>query len=293
MKKLIISEFEDFLINEKNLSKSTLDSYKRDISKFSAYIEKEKYDILSANRNIILSYILYMQNEGRANTSVMRTIASIKCLYSFLLAKGIIKQNPAFGITPPKKENKLPSFLNKDEIDILLSSPDLSCTRGIRDKAILEIMYASGLKVTELISMDVDDVDTELGYLKCSKGANIRIVPLGKPAVQALKAYLTISRPTMVQNSEKALFVNCSGCAMTRQGLWKLIKEYAEKSGIDKSITPHSLRHSFAVHLLENGADLLSIQEMLGHKDASSTQMYAKMFHSRLREVYNKAHPRA
>ena len=154
-------------------------------------------------------------------------------------------------------------------------------------------MYASGLKVTELISLNLKDIDVDLGYIKCSKGSNIRIVPLGKPAINAAKSYIGVVRPVMACEGEKNLFVNCSGHAMSRQGLWKLIKEYADKTGIRKSITPHSLRHSFAVHLLENGADLISIQEMLGHKDASSTQMYARMFHGRLREVYNKAHPRA
>jgi len=294
MKKLIISKFKDFLINEKNVSKSTLDSYIRDINKFSEFIEHEKSDLLSANRSVILAYILHMQDEGKANTSVMRAVASIKSLYSFLQLKGTVQNNPASGITPPKREQKLPQFLNREEIENLLCSPDTNCKRGLRDRAILEIMYASGLKVTEVISLDTDDVDLDLGYIKCTKGANIRIVPLGKPAIASLKAYVTVARPVMANPDERSLFVNCStGSAMSRQGLWKLIKEYAEKSGIRKSITPHSLRHSFAVHLMENGADLLSIQEMLGHKDASSTQMYARMFHSRLREVYNKSHPRA
>lgn len=294
MKKLIISEFKEFLINEKNVSRSTLDSYIRDITKFSEFIEHEKSDLISAGRGDILAYILHMQDGGKANTSVMRAVASIKSLYTFLISKGTVHINPASGITPPKREQKMPHFLDREEIERLLCCPDTNCKRGLRDKAILEIMYASGLKVTELISLDVNDVDTDLGYLKCTKGANIRIVPLGKPAVSALKAYISVARPVMTTPDETALFVNCStGCAMSRQGLWKLIKEYAEKSGIRKSITPHSLRHSFAVHLMENGADLLSIQEMLGHKDASTTQMYARMFHSRLREVYNKAHPRA
>ena len=294
MKERIISEFKDFLIKEKNVSVNTIDSYIRDITKFSEFAEREKNDLISAKRGTVVAYVLYMQDNGRANTSVMRAIASIKSFYSFLILKGKVQNNPALGITPPRRENKMPQFLDHEEIESLLSCPDINSKRGLRDKAILEIMYASGLKVTELINLDVNDVDTDLGYLKCTKGANIRIVPLGKPSVSALKAYISVARPLMADGEEKALFVNCStGCAMSRQGLWKLIKEYAEKSGIRKSITPHSLRHSFAVHLMENGADLLSIQEMLGHKDASTTQMYARMFHSTLREVYNKAHPRA
>lgn len=294
MNKLIMEEFENFLINDRNVSQSTLLSYKRDINRFAKFVSKQKTDIISVTRNHILTYILSMQDEGKANASVMRAIASLKSLYAFLLSKNAVKKNPALNITPPKKEKKMPQFLSREEIDALLDSPDISSARGLRDKAILEIMYASGLKVTEIITMSVSDIDTDLGYIRCSKGSNIRIVPLGKPAVNAAKSYIGVARPLMATQNETALFVNCgSGVAMSRQGLWKLIKEYAQKAGIRKSITPHSLRHSFAVHLLENGADLISIQEMLGHKDASTTQMYAKMFHGRLREVYNKAHPRA
>ena len=293
MNTLIISEFENFLINDKHVSSSTIASYKRDILGFAKFMDSLKTDILSASRNHILSYILSMQNSGKANASVMRFIASVKSLYSFLFYKGTINKNPAQGITPPKAEKKIPQFLSHSEIDALLESPDVSTLKGLRDKAILEILYASGLKVTELITLKLKDIDTDLGYIKCSRGANIRIVPLGKPAISAAKSYIGIARPTMADHDESALFVNCGGHAMSRQGLWKLIKEYADKTGVRKSITPHSLRHSFAVHLLENGADLISIQEMLGHKDASSTQMYARMFHARLREVYNKAHPRA
>ena len=293
MNKLIINEFEKYLTEEKEVSQNTLASYKRDVLRFLEYIKENNADILSATRQHILGYILSMQDEGRANASVMRAIASIKSLYSFLLSKGTITKNPSVNITAPKREKNMPDYLSCEEISCLLESPDISTLRGIRDKAILEIMYASGLKVTEIIGLTTDDVDTDLGYLKCSGGSNIRIVPLGRDAVNSAKSYLAISRPDMAKQDETAFFVNCSGTQMTRQGLWKIIKEYAAKSGIRKSITPHSLRHSFAVHLLENGADLISIQEMLGHKDASSTQMYARMFHARLREVYNKAHPRA
>jgi len=293
MNKLIISEFEDFLINDKNVSKSTLASYIRDIVNFSKYMDTIKIDMLCAKKNHVLSYIVCMQNSGKANSSVMRAIASLKSMYAFLLSKGAIAQNPVLDITPPKKEKLMPQFLSREEIDALLNCPDMSTTKGIRDKAMLEIMYASGLKVSEIITMSLDDIDVDLGYIRCSKGNNIRIVPLGKMAVNAAKSYLTVARPMMADETETTLFVNCMGCTMSRQGLWKMIKEYANKAGIRKSITPHSLRHSFAVHLMENGADLLSIQEMLGHKDASSTQMYARMFHKRLREVYNKAHPRA
>ena len=294
MNKLIIEEFEKYLISERGVSGNTVSAYKRDISRFAAFLDKENADITSATRNHILSYILSMQDEGRANTSVMRGIASIKSLYTFLTSKNAITKNPAANVTPPKKEQKEPQFLSREEIENFLESPDLSTVRGLRDKAIFEIMYASGLKVSEIISLSLSDIDTDLNYIRCSKGKNIRIVPLGKPAINAAKSYIGVARPMMANKNETKLFVSCSsGTAMSRQGLWKLIKEYAKKAGIRETITPHTLRHSFAVHLLENGADLVSIQEMLGHKDASTTQMYARMFHGRLREVYNKAHPRA
>ncbi len=294
MNKLITEEFEKFLINNKGVSESTAMSYIRDISRFASFLEKEGVDVVFATRNNILSYILSMHDDGRANASVMRTVASLKCLYAFLLSKNVIDKNPAADVTPPKKENKSPQFLSREEVENLLESPDLSTLRGLRDKAIFEIMYASGLKVSEIISLSVFDIDTDIGFVRCSKGKNMRIVPLGKPAVNAVKNYMAASRPSMAKDDETSLFVSCiGGTAMSRQGLWKLIKEYAGKAGIKTSVTPHTLRHSFAIHLMENGADLISLQEMLGHKDASTTQMYAKMFHGRLREVYNKTHPRA
>ncbi len=293
MNKLIMQEFTSFLADDREVKTNTLQSYKRDIELFSAYIAHEKIDIISVTRGHILAYILHMQDEGKAASSVMRSIASLKALFSFLVSKGAMQSNPALDIKLPKREKKVPEFLSRDEIEKLLASPDITTLRGIRDKAILELMYATGLKASELVCMSMRDVDTELGYVRCSKGANIRIVPLGKIAVNSAKAYIAVARPVMADADENAFFVNCNGFAMTRQGLWKIIKEYSHKSGIRADITPHSLRHSFAMHLLENGADLISIQEMLGHKDASSTQMYARMFHGRLREVYNKAHPRA
>jgi len=294
MNKLITEEFENFLINNKGVSISTAMSYIRDISGFALFLEKDNMEIISATRSNILSYILSMHDEGRANASIMRTVASLKCFYSFLFSKNVIVKNPAIDVAAPKKENKQPQFLSRQEVENLLESPDLSTKRGLRDKAIFEIMYASGLKVSEIISLSVFDIDTDIGFVRCSKGKNMRIVPLGKPAVSAVKSYVEASRPSLAKDNETALFVSCiGGTAMSRQGLWKLIKEYAKKAGIKMTVTPHTLRHSFAIHLMENGADLISLQEMLGHKDASTTQMYAKMFHGRLREVYNKAHPRA
>lgn len=237
--------------------------------------------------------MLSMQKEGRADSTISRCIASVRALYAYLIIRGSVRENPAVGIKLPKQERKLPEILSKGEVDALLGGLSENNPKEIRDKAMLEIMYASGIKVSELISLRITDVDTDFGYLKCIHGTDVRIVPLGRPAIIAVKNYLAVSRPLMANEDEQTLFVNYTGSAMTRQGFWKLVKEYARKAGIEKDITPHTLRHSFAAHLLENGADLVSIQEMLGHKDISSTQMYAKLVHGRIREVYNRAHPRA
>ena len=293
MENIIITEFAQHLRGNKKVSENTVQSYCRDIKQFSDYITKSGFDILSADNALVTSYVSNMQSRGMADSSVLRCIASIRALYSFLLAKSAVTTNPTSDIKLPKQQKKTPEALSKDEIDALLNIPNLTTPRALRDKAMLEIMYASGIKVSELINLKTNDIDTDLGYLKCIHNIDVRIVPLGRPAILAVKNYLAVSRPLMAKEDEQSLFVNYTGSAMTRQGFWKLIKEYARKAGIEKDITPHTLRHSFAAHLLENGADLVSIQEMLGHKDISSTQMYAKLIHGRIREVYNKAHPRA
>lgn len=293
MKEMLISEFAQYLQEEKQVSQNTVQSYCRDIKQFSLYIESAGFDLLSAGRTQVLEYMTKMQKNGKADSSIMRCIASVRSLYNFMQIKGIKASNPALNLKTPKKENKAPEILTQTEIEALLDAPDGSTVKSIRDKAMLEVMYASGVRVTELITMKISDIDSDLGYLKCFKADNIRIVPLGKVAVEAVKTYLTVARPLMATKDTQTLFVNCSGTAMSRQGFWKLIKKYAKMAGIQKEITPHTIRHSFATHLLENGADLASIQEMLGHKDISSTQVYAKLVHGRIREVYNKAHPRA
>lgn len=293
MKKMLITEFSEYLKEEKKVSENTLQSYCRDIKQFSAYIESLGFDLLSAGRSQVLEYMVEMTDRGKADSSIMRCIASVRALYNFMLLKGMIKANPATNLKMPKKETKAPEILTQEEIEALLDAPDMSSIKSIRDKAMLELMYASGIKVTELISMKLGDIDVDLGYIKCCRSNNIRIVPLGKAAVEAIKTYITVARPQMANEDTETLFVNCGGASMSRQGFWKLIKSYAKKAGIDKDITPHTLRHSFATHLLENGADLASIQEMLGHKDISSTQIYSKLVHGRIREIYNMAHPRA
>lgn len=293
MENIVVTEFCRYLKEEKNMSENTVMSYYRDIRQFNAYINSEGYDILGVGRLQIMDFIAHLQSEGKADSSLSRCIASVRALYSFLIKNNAVKTNPASDIKLPRLAKKTPSVLTKKEVEDLLESPTVSNSRGIRDKAMLEVMYATGIKVSELISLKLDDVDAELGYLKCIQTKNVRIVPMGRCALTALKNYLNVARPLMANPETVTLFVNCNGDEMSRQGFWKIVKEYAKKAGIKKDINPHTLRHSFATHLVQNGADLFSIQEMLGHKDISSTQIYAKIAHSGIREVYNKAHPRA
>lgn len=293
MENIVVTEFCRYLKEEKNMSENTVMSYYRDIRQFNAYINSEGYDILGVGRLQIMDFIAHLQSEGKADSSLSRCIASVRALYSFLIKNNAVKTNPASDIKLPRLAKKTPSVLTKKEVEDLLESPSVSNSRGIRDKAMLEVMYATGIKVSELISLKLDDVDAELGYLKCIQTKNVRIVPMGRCALTALKNYLNVARPLMANPETVTLFVNCNGDEMSRQGFWKIVKEYAKKAGIKKDINPHTLRHSFATHLVQNGADLFSIQEMLGHKDISSTQIYAKIAHSGIREVYNKAHPRA
>ena len=293
MENIVVTEFCRYLKEEKNMSENTVMSYYRDIRQFNAYINSEGYDILGVGRLQIMDFIAHLQSEGKADSSLSRCIASVRALYSFLIKNNAVKTNPASDIKLPRLAKKTPSVLTKKEVEDLLESPTVSNSRGIRDKAMLEVMYATGIKVSELISLKLDDVDAELGYLKCIQTKNARIVPVGRCALTALKNYLNVARPLMANPETVTLFVNCNGDEMSRQGFWKIVKEYAKKAGIKKDINPHTLRHSFATHLVQNGADLFSIQEMLGHKDISSTQIYAKIAHSGIREVYNKAHPRA
>ncbi|MBQ4528033.1 MAG: site-specific tyrosine recombinase XerD [Clostridia bacterium] len=293
MDKAVISEFSDYLHSGKGVSDNTLNSYCRDIKQFSAYAEKKGFDLLSTNKSLITSYVIDMQKQGKADSSIQRCVASLRALYTFLISNGIVSKNPALGIKLPKQTQKLPTALTLEEMDRLLSAPDETTPLGLRDKAMLEIIYASGIKVSELISLRLSDIDPDIGYLKCCQNKNIRVIPLGKTSLSFLKKYLKEARPKLAANDDNSLFVNRSGVAMSRQGFWKIIKHYAAKADINKDITPHTFRHSFATHLLENGADLASVCEMLGHKDIASTQVYARLVHTGIREIYNKTHPRA
>ena len=290
----IMCDFVSYLQNDKKVSANTLQSYTRDIKQFGTYIADNALDITRITKTHIITYMHTMQKSGRAASSVSRSLASVRAFYNYLIMKDVVSSNPAYHLETPKQEKKLPRILTTEEVEKLLSCPSLCDNdKSVRDKAMLELIYATGIKVSELISLNLDDVDVSLGYLKCIGDNSARIIPLGHVAVEALKTYLDNTRATMSSKDETALFVNCNGTRLTRQGFWKLIKEYAKRAEISGDITPHTLRHSFAAHLIENGADLASVQEMMGHKDISSTQVYTKLVKNRIREVYNKAHPRA
>ncbi len=291
---ILVCEFVNYLQNEKKVSANTLQSYTRDIKQFGKYISDNSLDVTRITKTHIITYMLNMQRSGRAAASVSRNLASVRAFYNYLVMKNLVGINPAYNLETPKQEKKLPQILTTDEVEKLLSCPSRNGNdKSVRDKAMLELIYATGIKVSELIALNLEDVDISLGYLKCVGESTARIIPLGHVAIEALKTYLDNARSAMCLDGETALFVNCNGSRLTRQGFWKLIKEYARKADIRKDITPHTLRHSFAAHLIENGADLASVQEMMGHKDISSTQVYTKLVKNRIREVYNKAHPRA
>ena len=290
----LLSTFEVFLRQNKQLSENTNVSYCRDVRQFSAWLERDRrFSLNRADKQDVTSYLQYLQSVGKSPATISRCAASLKCFYSFMKAQGQIEQNPVVGIALEKHGRKLPSILTSHEVDIFLSQPD-SSEKGKRDKAMLELLYASGIRVSELINLDVEDVNLSVGFLVCRAGDKERVIPLYKVAVKSVQEYLQNVRPLLAPDSgEKALFVNINGSRMSRQGFWKIIKSYQAKAGIQKEITPHTLRHSFAAHLLENGADIRDIQEMLGHADLSTTQIYTKVIRSHLKEVYDKTHPRA
>ncbi len=290
-----ISDFADYLKNSKNASENTIVSYERDLRCFNHYMDTTGVSkIARINKTNMMSFIYNLQKCDKAAATISRNIASLRAYFQFLLKKGIVEENPAASLDVPKVEKKFPEILSLDKVELLLDQPSRKDPKGIRDKAMLELLYATGIRVTELITLKTSDISLSLEYIKCCGKDRTRIIPLGSKAVDALDDYMNQVRFAMIREpKEEMLFVNCNGMPMTRQGFWKIIKSYAKKAGIQEDITPHMLRHSFAVHLIENGADLQSVQEMLGHSDISTTQIYAKINKSKLREVYAKAHPRA
>ncbi len=292
----LIHAYENYLTKVKQASNNTVSSYMRDIRQFSEWLMRsEGLDVLRASQLNISSYLTYLQQQGKSGATASRTLASLKNFYAYVVSTGFLEASPISGdIHVDRGEKKLPQILTGKEVELLLAQPSCMDSKGFRDKAMLEVMYATGIRVTELIDLDVEDVNLELGIIKCSSAKKPRVIPLYPAALRALSVYMKEVRMLMVADpSEKALFVNVGGARMSRQGFWKILKFYQAKAGIEKDITPHTLRHSFAVHLLENGADLGSLQELMGHSDISSTQMYTHMINQKLKSVYEKCHPKA
>lgn len=291
----VISAYEAYLVKVKRASSNTTVSYLRDIKQFAQWMaEKAKLEIGDATQTHIRQYLAYLEDEGRSSATMSRVLASLRSFFTYLIASGFLQESPVRDIHVQHREKKLPQILTGREVELLLAQPSSTDAKGCRDRAMLEVMYATGLRVSELIGLNLDDVVLDGGFLKCVGSKKTRLVPMYPEAVKALAVYIQEVRPGMVaQPKERALFVNVSGERMSRQGFWKILKHYQETAHIDKDITPHTLRHSFAVHLLENGADLHSIQEMMGHSDISSTQLYTQLVSRNLKSVYDKCHPKA
>lgn len=289
-----IDAFIAYLHNVKKTSSNTELSYQRDLKKFVVFLAgRNVTEAKSITKEDLDAYMEYMVKEDFKPTTISRNIASIKALFHYLAYEGIIDEDISGGLKAPKIEKKAPEIMTMNEVNTLLEQPSGDTPKEIRDKAMLELLYATGIRVSELITLKTSDLNLQMNYIVCNHGAKERIIPFGLKARNSLINYIEHSREALVMNNNSdELFVNCSGVPMSRQGFWKLIKYYSRKAGITADITPHTLRHSFAAHLVENGADLKSVQEMLGHSDISTTQIYANMNHNHLREVYQKAHPR-
>ncbi|MDD4565399.1 MAG: tyrosine recombinase XerD [Eubacteriales bacterium] len=294
-----IKEFINYLSTEKKMSQNSQDAYRRDILEFSRIIqEKQNLDLDEASKTEVVAHMLQLKNTGKSSATVNRKAASLRAFYNFMTEKNYISENPAVNIKSPKIERKSIEYLTVDEIDMLLSIPDGSI-KGLRDKAILELLYATGIRVSEIVEMNVVDVNLRMGFVTCTgEHGKARIIPMGRPCRAAVEEYIYEVRPKFIKKSEdadspNALFLNFSGKRLTRQGLWKMLKEYAKSVGIENRLTPQILRNSFAVHMIQNGADIKSLQELLGHEDISATQIYLSVAKNRIKEVYDKSHPRA
>lgn len=290
-----IDIFKSYLKDEKKASANTIESYLRDINQFSSYCTTSNInDTAKVDSSVLQKYLEYLSVIGKSDATKSRIVASLRSYYRVLLSKAVVDSNPVDSIKVKKAERKLPGVLDSNEIVLLLSQPDITDYKGIRDKAMLELLYATGIKVSELIDLRVTDVNLQIGILHLHNDKKERIIPIYPAAVKSIADYLVNVRPAIVlDNSEDRLFTNMTGANMSRQGFWKIIKHYAETAGIKKDITPHTLRHSFAAHLLENGAKLSDIKEMLGHTDISSTQIYAQLMKSKYTTAYAKFHPLA
>ena len=286
--------FLDFLKDDKKLSDNTLQSYRRDIEQYEKYVSENKINYLKATEETILEYMEYLREENKKESTISRSLASIRSFYQYLIRIKKIKKDPTMTIESPKINKRIPNILTSKEVELLLDQPKDVDLKGTRDKAMLEFAYATGMRVTEMISLNIDDVRLDEGYVVCRGRTKSRNIPLGSMSLKALKEYIDDARPYLIRDEEEdALFVNVNGTRLTRQGFWKIVKYYKEQAHIEKDITPHVLRHSFATHLLQNGADLKAIQTMLGHSDISSTQVYMQFQDPGIKNEYKNAHPRA
>ena len=293
MSDLLLS-YRDYLTTEKKASANTVSSYLRDVHQFEEAMDSKGIPLTQVMARDVEDYTASLTRRGKSPATVTRSLASIKSFYHCLVDRGTMDQNPAKGVSPAKVERKLPQVLTGREVELFLEQPECTDLKGYRDRAMLELLYATGIRVSELIGLDLDHVNLSAGFIRCAGHEKERIIPLYPAAVKALQDYIDHVRPQVIEHpDERALFVNMNGERMSRQGFWKIIKHYQEKAGIQKDITPHTLRHSFAAHLLENGADLRSIQAMLGHADISSTQIYSRLLNQKIKDVYRKSHPRA
>jgi len=289
-----IKAYENYLYKVKKASDNTVFSYIRDIRQFSDWADKQGVALVDVTQLNIRSYLDHLKVLGKSDATVSRSMASLKNFYTYLVSAGFVEATPLIEIHVERGEKKLPQILTNKEIELLLAQPACVDEKGYRDKAMLELMYATGIRVSELIELNLDDVNIDVGIIKCSNAKKGRVIPLYPAAQKALKVYLKDIRAGMLADpDEQALFVNVNGARMSRQGFWKILKHYQQTAGIEKEITPHTLRHSFAVHLLENGADIDSLQELMGHCDISSTQMYTQMVNQKIKSVYKKCHPKA
>ena len=287
----LIKAYENYLTKVKKASANTTSSYMRDIRQFAEWLDA---DVLEASQLNISQYLQFLERDGRSAATVSRTLASLKNFYAYLVSSGFCEKTPVTDIRVSRGEKKIPQILTGREIELLLSQPVCVDAKGYRDKAMLEVMYATGMRVSELIDLNLEDVSLEQGIIKCTTTKKTRIIPLYPAALRALTIYIRDIRESMLAVvDEPALFVNINGSRMSRQGFWKILKHYQATAHIEKEITPHTLRHSFAVHLLENGADISSLQELMGHCDISSTQMYTHLIDKKLKSVYEKCHPKA
>jgi len=295
VKEELLREFLNYLQVVRGMARNTVQSYQYDLVHFAEHLAAEKLSLETVSPADIINYFRLQRERGCTARTLSRYLAAIRCFYRYLLQEHRITADPTENLESPKLEKHLPRILSVKEVDILLAQPKCGTIAGLRDRAMLELIYATGMRVSELIGLNTEHLNLERGFVRClGKGSKERIIPVGEIAVQYNREYLARGWVKLRKNNwEKAIFLNMHGRRLTRQGFWKILKEYARKGGIQKEIAPHVLRHSFATHLLENGADLRVVQEMLGHADVTTTQIYTHLSQRKLREVYKHAHPRA